>query len=227
MADESQQGTVLLQDRWPISAVKFRIVEILALNAPGLAENLRPLSPGIDAHLHLRQVKRTIAHSNGSWAICSHDAPTGSATGGGLIKKLLLVMRERVRANAFEKRRRRALFELVPLQTKCRRAWSGGQNWFGVIEASGRTRGEIAVVTGRYVYGNDSLSDSIEVNANIHGSRCGRRRRRLWRRFGASLARRGAWWWFITSFGQRSEERRVGEGCSPWGWRSHEEQKGA
>src|SRR5687768_16010515 len=118
MADKRQQRAILLKDRLPIRAVIFRVVEILALNPPGLAIDLLPLSSGIDTHLHLRQVKRTIAYFNWSRAICGHDAPTDSATSGGLIKQLLLVVRKRVRANAFEERRSRALPELVPLQTK-------------------------------------------------------------------------------------------------------------
>ena len=81
MADVSKQRTVLLKDCLPIIAVEFRIVEILALNSPGLTINLFPLSARIDAHFHLGQVYRAIANPYRRRAIGSNDSPTGSAPG--------------------------------------------------------------------------------------------------------------------------------------------------
>src|SRR6185503_2443783 len=125
MTDEGHQRTILLKDGLPISAVILRIVEILALNTPRLAINLFPLSARVDAHLHLREVQWSIAHPHGRGAIRGHDAPTGSATGRGLIKKFLLVMRKRVRANAFKEWCGGARTELVSLQAKWRRSRRG------------------------------------------------------------------------------------------------------
>ena len=103
-----------------IAQSQARLMESMARveqSQKGLTQSVVPqaLRGIIDAHLHLRQVKRTIADFNRSRAIGSHGAPTGSPTRSGLIKKLLLVIRKRVRANAFEERRGRALFELISL----------------------------------------------------------------------------------------------------------------
>src|SRR5437660_8441654 len=118
MAHVGEERPILFEDCLPIVAVKLRIVEVLALNAPSLAIDLFPLGARIDAHFQLGYVERPIAHLNRNRAISSHDSPTGSAAGAGLIKKFLFVIRKRVRANAFEKRRGRALFELISLQAK-------------------------------------------------------------------------------------------------------------
>ena len=58
--------------------------------------------------------------------------------------------------------------DLVSLQAERRWSGCGRQNRFSVIETSRGARGEIAVVTSRNIDGNYSLSDAIEVNANIY-----------------------------------------------------------
>src|SRR5437879_1495336 len=113
MAHVGEERPILFKDCLPIVPVKLRIVEILALNAPSLAINLFPLGARIDLHLELGYVERAIAHLNRNRAIGGHDSPTGSAAGARLIEKFFLVIRKRVRTNAFEKRRGGALFELI------------------------------------------------------------------------------------------------------------------
>src|SRR5437870_6632710 len=135
MTDKRKQRPILLEDRLPVVAVKLRIVEVLALDAPGLAINLLPFGARIDFHFELRDVERTIADLNRNWPIGCHDSPTGSPAAAGLIEKFLLVIRERVRTNAFEKRCGRAFFELISLQTKRwrPRSSSSRKDWFSVV----------------------------------------------------------------------------------------------
>src|SRR5438270_7869659 len=118
MAHVGEERPILFEDRLPIVPVKLRIVEILALNAPSLAINLFPLGARIDPHFELGHIDGSIAYSDGSRSIGSHDSPTGSSAGTRLIEKFFLVIRKRVRANAFERRRGGALFELVSLQAQ-------------------------------------------------------------------------------------------------------------
>src|SRR2546423_15625613 len=101
MTDRGKQRPILFKDCLPIVPMKLRIVEVLALDAPRLAINLFPLGARIDLHLELGYVERAIAHLNRNRAIGGHDSPTGSAAGARLIKKFLLVVRKRVRTNAF------------------------------------------------------------------------------------------------------------------------------
>src|SRR2546430_693477 len=152
MTHMSQQRPILLKNRLPIIAVKLRIVKVLALNAPRLAINLFPFGARIDLHFQLRDVDWSVADLDRSWPIGRHDSPTGSAAGAGLIEKLLLVIRKRVRANAFEDRRGRALFELISLQAQRWRYRRCRQDWFSVVETSGGARGNTTVVTGMHVH---------------------------------------------------------------------------
>ena len=96
MAHVSKERLILFVDRLPIVPVKLRIVEVFALNAPGLAINLFPFGARIDLHLELGHVERAIAHLNRNGAIGSHDSPTSSAAGAGLIEKFLFVIRKRI-----------------------------------------------------------------------------------------------------------------------------------
>src|SRR5438270_3359007 len=199
VAHIGKERTIFLIDCLPIVSVHFGVIKILALDAPRLTVDLFPFGAGFNPHLQLGHVERSIAYLNRNRAIGGYNSPTGPSAGAGLIQKFLLVVRERVRANAFQERRGCALFELISLQAeRCRRGRSR-QNWFGVIETSGRARREVAVITCRDVYGDYSLPYSFKVDANIHGSRRGWRR--LSRRLGAFFAGRGSWR-FIASFRQ-------------------------
>src|SRR5438874_10899934 len=100
MTDKRQQRTVLAKDRIPISPVHRRIVEIFALDAPRLLENLRPLGAWIDTDFSLRQVEQPVADPAGS--IGRDDAPSIAARG---VEELFRIGRERVRTDAFDKRR--------------------------------------------------------------------------------------------------------------------------
>src|SRR5690349_5931598 len=62
MAHVAQQRLVLLVDRLPIRAMHLRIVEILTLDAPCFAIDLRPLGARIDAHLQLGYVQWSITN---------------------------------------------------------------------------------------------------------------------------------------------------------------------
>src|SRR5689334_11654102 len=101
MAHVRKQRAILLMDRLPIVAVEFRIVKVLPLDAPVLAINLFPLGARIDAHFELGHVQWTITDLDRRGSIGRHDSPT--VRSNTLIKQLLLVVRERVRTNAFEK----------------------------------------------------------------------------------------------------------------------------
>src|SRR5256885_6474520 len=101
MSDKGKQRPVLFKYRLPVIAVKVRIIEILALDPPGLAINLFPLGSRIDTHFELGDVEWSISHLSRNGTIGRHDSPTGSAAGAGLIQKFLLVIGQRVRTNAF------------------------------------------------------------------------------------------------------------------------------
>src|ERR1044072_5429922 len=72
MTNKTQQRFVFLIHSLPIRAVHLRIVEILALNAPRLAVDLRPLGARINSHLQLSDVQWTIANFRRSF---SRDNP--------------------------------------------------------------------------------------------------------------------------------------------------------
>src|SRR5215831_7901222 len=81
MAHVRQQHAILVVDRLPIVPVKFRIVEIFALNAPLLTIDLLPLGTRINAHFKLRYVERAVANLYRRRTIGGHDPPTiGSNT---------------------------------------------------------------------------------------------------------------------------------------------------
>ena len=103
MGDERQQRAVLLVDRRPVGAVHRRVVEELALDAPRLAEDLRPLGARIDQRLERADIDGALAHLRRT--LGGDDAP---AVAVGAIEQPLRVARERVRANALEERRRLA-----------------------------------------------------------------------------------------------------------------------
>ena len=117
MADVRQQRAVLVVDRLPVGAVHLRVVEILALNAPRLAEDLRPLGARIDPRFELRDVDR--ASPTFAGRSVRDDAPAAAVlAAAGLIQQLLAIRREREGANALEERRRCALLELVSVQAE-------------------------------------------------------------------------------------------------------------
>src|SRR5688500_3419001 len=109
MLNVVEKRAVLLIDGPPVGAVHLRVVEELALNSPGLAEDLRPFSSRVNQRFHLRDIKSTVADLDR--AIRRNDPPAVAAT-GSLIEQLLSVFRERVCADAFKKRGRRALLKL-------------------------------------------------------------------------------------------------------------------
>src|SRR4030095_667771 len=148
----SEQRTILFIDRRPISSMELCIVEVLPLNAPSFAKYILPLRSWINLHFQLRDVEGSIAYSDGSRTIRWHNSPTGSTAGTTLIQKFLFVGGKRIRANAFEKRRGRAFFQLISLQTERRWCRSSCQNRLGVIEASRRASLKIAVITSRNVH---------------------------------------------------------------------------
>src|SRR4051812_28051227 len=113
MTDVLDEGEILLVDRLPIGAVKLRIVKVLSLLAPCLAKDLLPFGARINAHFERRNIYRSIADSHGHRTIGRNHAPCCTT---GLIKKFLFVPRERIRTNAFEKRRSSPSTDLISLQ---------------------------------------------------------------------------------------------------------------
>src|SRR2546426_9931939 len=92
MPDVLEERAVFFVHCLPIRTVHLCVVEELALNAPRLTKNLRPLGSRIDQSLELRHVDRAIA--NFGWAVRRHDTPAASGrTATCLIQKLLLVLR--------------------------------------------------------------------------------------------------------------------------------------
>ena len=88
MTDVLNERKILLIDGLPVGTVKFRIVEILTLDPPRLAEDLLPLGTWIDAHFERRNIQRPIADLDGNGTIRRDNAPGCTAR---LIKKLLPV----------------------------------------------------------------------------------------------------------------------------------------
>ena len=110
MCDERQQRAVLFVDRLPVRAVHLRVVEELALDAPRLAEDLRPLDARIDQRLERADIDGAVTDVRRP--VGGDDAP---AVAVGAIEQLLRVGRERVRANALEERRRLCAPELITM----------------------------------------------------------------------------------------------------------------
>src|SRR5688572_16089900 len=95
-----EQGTILFINRLPICAMHLGIVKILALDAPRLFKDLFPLRAWINSHFDLGHADWTIASLSGP--LGSDDTPVCTSSSGGLIKKLLLITRDNVRANTFQ-----------------------------------------------------------------------------------------------------------------------------
>ena len=110
VGDVRQQRAVLLVDGLPVRAVHRRVVEVLALDAPGFAEDLRPLRARIDQRFERADVDGALADLRRP--VGGDDAP---AIAVGAIEQPLRVGRERVGADALEKRRRSALAELIAM----------------------------------------------------------------------------------------------------------------
>src|SRR5713226_9453037 len=77
--NERHERTVLLVDRVPVGAVHRRIVEVLALDAPRLVEDLCPFGAWLDADLGLRQIEQTVPDFGG--ALRRHDPPAIAGRG--------------------------------------------------------------------------------------------------------------------------------------------------
>ena len=60
MRHERHQRAVLVVDRLPVGAVHRRVVEILALDPPRLAEDLRPLGTRIDQRIEAGDIDRRL-----------------------------------------------------------------------------------------------------------------------------------------------------------------------
>src|SRR5260370_22514218 len=58
--NERHERTVLLVDRVPVGAMHRRIVEVLALDAPRLVEDLCPFGAWRDGDLGRRQIEQTV-----------------------------------------------------------------------------------------------------------------------------------------------------------------------
>src|SRR5215510_5167264 len=91
MTHVSKQWPVFFIHSLPVGAMKLRIVEILALNAPGLVKDVSPLGARIDFNFHLRQAERAVTHSDGCRPIGRNCSPNCAATRTSLIKHFLLV----------------------------------------------------------------------------------------------------------------------------------------
>src|ERR1043165_347871 len=85
MPPVTKQTRIFLINRLPIGAVHFGVVEILALDPPRLAIDLRPLCFRIDAHLQLRDVEWSI--TNFRRPLRRNYSPTARI---GLIEQFLL-----------------------------------------------------------------------------------------------------------------------------------------
>ena len=164
---------VLLSDRSPIQSVHVRVVEVVALCAPRLLEDLRPLGAWIDEHLELPNVDRPVADFGR--LVRRHDAPTTfrGAT-RSLIEEFLAIAGQCVGADAFEEWRGGALLQLIALEA---RAGSSVRHRLHVEERSGGAGTQVAEVAGRNPEGKDALADAVKIDAN-----CRRARIRSWLR---------------------------------------------
>src|ERR1043166_2796900 len=205
MPDVGKERAIFFVDCLPVVAMELWIIKILALNSPGLTKDIFPLGAWINLHFELSHVEGPVADSHWSRSIRWHYSPSRCAR---LIEKFFLVRGQRVRTNPLKERCCRALSELISMQAQRRRRGRGCHNRFGVIETSRGAGGEIAVIARRNVHGDYPLPDAIEVDANIHPARRGRRwlRRRGFRRCRPR-------WRLITSL--RQQRRRLG--CSQHG----------
>src|SRR5215207_10035799 len=103
MPDVWNEGAVLRPYRVPVGTVHLGVVEEVALVAPRLPRDLRPLRARVYPGLELCDVDWAIANSCG--LVGAHDAPTSAVgTAAGLVQQLLAVRRERVRPNALDER---------------------------------------------------------------------------------------------------------------------------
>ena len=159
MADERQQRAVLLVDGLPVGAVHLGVVEVLALNAPRLSKDLRPLGARVDPCREGGDVERPVADTRGP--VERHDAP---AIPVGAIQQLLRVAREAVRADTFQERRRTPLAQLVAVEIQ-RRAGTAAPRRLEIEDGARRSRFERAVIARRHVECQDALTDAIDVDA--------------------------------------------------------------
>src|SRR3954470_23524105 len=120
VANIGQERAVFIVHGLPVRAVHLRVVEVVALVAPGLLEDLRPLGAWIDEHLELPDVDRAVTDFRG--LVGGDDSPAAFRRAArGLIEELFPVGRERVRANALEERSRRALLDREALEAQAGR----------------------------------------------------------------------------------------------------------
>src|SRR6185503_266014 len=165
MTDEFEHRAISVVDRLPVRAVHLCVVEVLALDAPGLAKDLRPLGAWFDQALELSDVDRAI--TNLCRPIGGDDPPASTrGTAASLIQQLLLVRRERVRPNALEERSGRAFLQLIALQSQSSSGTAAGHHRFSVIERPGRSRNKVTVVSRRYSERQDPLTDACNIDAH-------------------------------------------------------------
>src|SRR5690242_4094977 len=88
MLNVAQERAILFINRLPIGSVHFGVVKVFSLDAPGLAEDLRPLGARIHQHFHLGDVDRTVSYFRGpiDW---NYAPPIASAR--GLVQKFFLI----------------------------------------------------------------------------------------------------------------------------------------
>src|SRR5438105_363585 len=145
VADVRDQRAVFVIHRLPVRTVHLRVIEVIALRAPGFLEDLRPLGAWIDEHLELADVDGAVAHLGR--LVGGDDAPaTLRRAARGLIQQLLPVAGERIRTNTLENRRRHALLELVALKT---RRTPGVRHRLEIKECSGGAGAQVAELAGR------------------------------------------------------------------------------
>src|SRR5665647_1501435 len=58
---EGQQLAVFRENSLPVGAVHFGVIKKVALYAPRLVKDFRPLDGRIDPHFHLRDIERSIS----------------------------------------------------------------------------------------------------------------------------------------------------------------------
>src|SRR6185369_5573490 len=92
MLNIRQERFVLFIDRLPIVSVHLRVVKIVTLDAPRLAEDLRPLGSRIDQRFELGNVNCSIANLGRDRTIERNDSPSVPRA-GGLIQHLLPIFR--------------------------------------------------------------------------------------------------------------------------------------
>src|SRR5881394_3480080 len=110
MTDRGEKRTILFINAVPIGALHLRIVEVFALDAPGLAIYVGPLGSRIDAGLEPGYIQRSVSN------FCRSRSPDDSPPGAGRIDKFLFIGREAVRRDAFQERHCRTIFYLISLE---------------------------------------------------------------------------------------------------------------